>query len=134
MDQAQNQAAQLANQETQQAFGQQTGYQNQLRGQLNNAVNGFQNPFINALSQLKAPNPNANTYTNVGMSGTPMYGGNGQPMAGAQSGTPTGAAAGGMMTPSWGYGGRGGSAPPGQQNMFSGMAQAQPVMRSAAAQ
>lgn len=134
---AESNAANLANTNTQNAFNAQTGYANTLRGQLGQQVNGFQNPFIQALSQLKAPNPSANTYQNVGMSGTPMFGGSGQPTGASYSGTPMGAAAGGTMAaPQSPMTGRGfGGTPAGGQNMFANLMRrpSQPMMRTAGA-
>lgn len=97
----QQQAAQTAGndalQEAQQAFNDYVGYANQQRTGLQNQITSLgTNPFISSLSRLKAPNPSANTYTQVGMSGVPMYGASGHAM-GAAAGTPTGAAAGGAQ-------------------------------------
>ena len=122
------QAAQTAGNDalaqSQQAFNDYTNYANQQQQGLKNQITSLgTNPFISALSQLKAPNPSANTYTPVGMSGVPMYGANGSP-GGAMAGTPTGAAAGGTMP----------SAVPNPFARIAAMRQTQPVARSAAAQ
>ena len=121
------QAAQTAGNDalaqSQQAFNDYTGYAKQQQQGLQNFIQGQQNPFIAALAQLKAPNPSANTYTPVGMSGVPMYGGSGAPAGGAAAGTPTGAAAGGTMPTA-----------PNPFARIAAMRQTQPVARSAAAQ
>ena len=120
--QAAQTAGQTALQQSQQAFNDYTGYANQQQQGLKNQITSLgTNPFIAALSQLKAPNPSANTYTNVGMSGVPMYGASGG-SGGAVAGTPTGAAAGGVM-------------PSGGSNPFAQIAarrQAQPFARNGA--
>ena len=110
--------------QSQQAFNDYTGYAKQQQQGLQSFIQGQQNPFIAALAQLQKPNPNANTYTPVGMSGVPMYGGSGAPAGGAAAGTPTGAAAGGTMP----------SAVPNPFARIAAMRQTQPVARSAAAQ
>ena len=115
---ASNAAIQGANTE----FNDYTNYANQQQQGLKNQITSLgTNPFISALSQLKAPNPSANTYTPVGMSGVPMYGAGGG-STGAAAGSPTGAAAGGAMP----------TGSPYQGNPFAQIAQrrqAQPMMR-----
>ena len=127
-NQGSQQAAQTAGNDalaqSQQAFNDYTGYAKQQQQGLQSFIQGQQNPFIAALAQLQKPNPNANTYTPVGMSGVPMYGGSGAPAGGAAAGTPTGAAAGGTMP----------SAVPNPFARIAAMRQTQPVARSAAAQ
>ena len=125
-NQGSQQAAQTAGNDalaqSQQAFNDYTNYANQQQQGLKNQITSLgTNPFISALSQLKAPNPSANTYTPVGMSGVPMYGAGGG-STGAAAGSPTGAAAGGAMP----------TGSPYQGNPFAQIAQrrqAQPMMR-----
>ena len=124
-NQGSQQAAQTAGNDalaqSQQAFNDYTGYAKQQQQGLQSFIQGQQNPFIAALANLQQPNPSANTYTNVGMSGVPMYGANGSP-GGAMAGTPTGAAAGGTMP----------SAVPNPFARVAAMRQTQPFARNGA--